>query len=926
MVGLVATGLLAATVGPVAGSPSLPTLTTPTPSNPLPGATQLPNGWALAPAGTQILTSRAPTGVAVAAGAGADAGAVYAVTSGIFDEAVERVDPRTLIPTKTLVGEAYQGVAADGAGNVWVSGGPANAVFHYKAQGPVLVDESLAGPAPSTPNKGIHVTGYPGTMLLEGGRLIVAGNLSVPSTVAARAAGVGSAGCVGSGICSVVSIVDVSNPQDAAPSVTAVPVGRDAWGLAYRRSTSTLYVSNWADQTNTSPARGSGTGTVSVVNLAAPAPLSEQQVVPVGNGPTGIALSPDGNTLAVANSDSDTVSLLPVRSDGTLDLTAARSVGVGLPGAPLGTTPLAVSYSADGNYLYVALAGLDAIEVLNANGTPLPQPNLTITYRGTAATVTVPATFIPTGWYPDAMTLTASPAGNAARLYVANLRGNGAGPGYYGQIQPVTGTSTEGTLSAIDVPNDAQARAAALGAWTRQVVENDQLGPAYSPTLSAVDPAANPCTGAPAAGDILCPHAASQQVDPHTIHVVQILAENKTFDSYFGDTQALFPGANADPSFTEYPASVTTNQHLLARSFSLSDNFWNEGAESSVLGHSWYTGGYSTVDNEMTWGQTYDQGLRGQRNDGEYAGTVVSSSVDARVGAQESVMLNPRTLLADRVLARGLTERIYSTDLNPGSAPTAYQVPLGYWGEGPTSPVSSDLAFPDVDRANIFLHGTTISHAWDVLEGGAPPPTFGKPMSLSAADKARFTLDAWQSSYAGCISAHNDAYCQQSMPNYLYITLPENHTYDVSNVLNPLDPTPQSMVADNDYAIGKIIEGLSHSPFWKNTIVLLSEDDNQFTGDHVDVHRTFLLAMGGLANTLGASGLVSHQRGSFPSVLKTEELLLGLAPMTLFDHQAAPLHDMVATSVPATNGSGYDAVLPPTPFLSALAPPGTSLP
>jgi hypothetical protein len=158
------------------------------------------------------------------------------------------------------------------------------------------------------------------------------------------------------------------------------------------------------------------------------------------------------------------------------------------------------------------------------------------------------------------------------------------------------------------------------------------------------------------------------------------------------------------------------------------------------------------------------------------------------------------------------------------------------------------------------------------------------------------------------------------MPNYIYFGLPQNHTYDVSNVFNPLDPTPQSMVADNDYAIGLILQGLSQSPFWRNTIVFLTEDDNQFTGDHVDIHRTFLLTMGGLANQLGARGLVSKQLGSFASLLKTSEVLLHMPPLSLFDWRSTPLGDVVAPSLAAINSATYSAVLPPTPFLGHGVP------
>ncbi|HMC38144.1 MAG TPA: bifunctional YncE family protein/alkaline phosphatase family protein, partial [Acidimicrobiales bacterium] len=876
--------------------PTLPDLTTPTPSNPLPGATRLPNGWGLDPAGTQMLTSRATTGVTTTP----DGQTVYAVTSGIFEEALERANASDLIATKTLVGDAYQGVAADANGDVWVSGGPDNAVFQYKAVGPAMVDVRQAGPAPDAPNRGIPVTGYPGNLLLAGDKLFVAGTLSVPTAAAQKA---GGRPCADDTICSVVSVIDVSDPTATSPTVHAIPVGRDAYGLAYRAATSTLYVTNWADQTNTNPARD--TGTVSVVRVAADGTGQETQVVPVGPAPTGIAISPDGTVLAVANSDDDSISLL---STGATGLVAdVRRVKVGLPGQPPGTTPLSVAFSPDGSYLYVGLAGLDSVQVLTGSaggnfgrvGRSIPQ-TVTVSYAGHPVVVRSPDTYIPTGWYPDAMTVT----GN--RLYVANLRGNGAGPGYYGQLQPAVGTSTEGTVSAVDI-DPAQ-----FDGWTARVIQADQLAPVFT---DITDPATDACANG--ANDILC-LAQRGQIDPKTIHVVQILAENKTFDSYFGDTGPTFPAANAVPTFTEYGAPVTTNQHQLAQAFSLSDNFWNEGAESSVLGHSWITGGYTTPNNELTWGQSYDQGLRDNRGSGQYTGGVTGGSTDPTVAAQEDRMFNPRQRLSDEVVEAGLSAREYGTDVNPGSPSAPGLAPQGPWGEGPTSPVSTDLAFPDVDRANIFLHGQTTSHAWDVLETPTPPKSFGQPIGFSPADSAKYTLDGWNGSYALC-RAHGstDVVCQQSMPNYLYMELPENHTYDVSNVFNPVDPTPQSMVADNDYAIGLILQGLSHSPFWKNTLVLITEDDNQFTGDHVDIHRTFLLAAGGLSSRLGPTGQVSDEVGSFASAVKTTEVLLDLPPMTLFDSRAEPLHQMVAASVPgpSTGVPTYTAVRPPTPFL-----------
>jgi len=370
-----------------------------------------------------------------------------------------------------------------------------------------------------------------------------------------------------------------------------------------------------------------------------------------------------------------------------------------------------------------------------------------------------------------------------------------------------------------------------------------------------------------------------------------------------------------------YGTAVTTNQHNLASAYSLSDNFWDEGAEASDLGHDWITGAYTTPYNELTWGQNYDQGLRGGRVHGAYSGTSFAGHAvgtvrsDPAVAAQEQAMSDPRQRIADEAERGHLGVRIYSTDLNPGSPVIAAgdQLPPGDWGLGPTSPVDTDLAFPDTDRANIFLSGQTTSHAWDELQTRAPPSTFGK-LWPPAPTGDRFALAGWTRDYQACRKVSDDATCQQKMPNYVYMTLSENHTYDISNVFNPLDPTPQSMVADNDYGIGLVVQGLSHSPYWKNTIVFVTEDDTQYTGDHVDIHRTFLLTTGGLAGRLGLAGRVSHEPGSFASVLKTTEDLLGLQPLTVFDWLASPLHQMVAprASPPAP---AYRAVKPAVPFL-----------
>src|SRR5207302_1919502 len=109
-------------------------------------------------------------------------------------------------------------------------------------------------------------------------------------------------------------------------------------------------------------------------------------------------------------------------------------------------------------------------------------------------------------------------------------------------------------------------------------------------------------------------------------------------------------------------------------------------------------------------------------------------------------------------------------------------------------------------------------------------------------------------------------------------------------------------------AMGEVADALSHSPFWRNTLLLITEDDTQVTGDHVDMHRTFLLAAGGLARRLGLHGQTMTQPGSDPSVIKTIEVLFGLPPLSLYDARAVPLQQVLVRSMSRANDTPYTAV------------------
>jgi DNA-binding beta-propeller fold protein YncE len=135
-----------------------------------------------------------------------------------------------------------------------------------------------------------------------------------------------------------------------------------------------------------------------------------------------------------------------------------------------------------------------------------------------------------------------------------------------------------------------------------------------------------------------------------------------------------------------------------------------------------------------------------------------------------------------------------------------------------------------------------------------------------------------------------------------FITLQYDHTFG----LQPGRPAPDSMVADNDVATGQLVDAVSHSSFWSDTLILITEDDPSGSGDHLDSHRSFALVVSPWARR----GRVSHVRGSFPSLAATAERALGVAPVSALDAQAEPLWDCLTGAPDATPYSALPGNVP----------------
>ena len=141
-------------------------------------------------------------------------------------------------------------------------------------------------------------------------------------------------------------------------------------------------------------------------------------------------------------------------------------------------------------------------------------------------------------------------------------------------------------------------------------------------------------------------------------------------------------------------------------------------------------------------------------------------------------------------------------------------------------------------------------------------------------------LGAWLEEFRGYV-ADREAGRPDRMPNLSVLRLPNDHT----NGLRAGRPTPQFFVADNDYALGRLVEAVSGSPYWKDTAIFVVEDDAQDGPDHVDAHRSIALVI----SAYNRPGALIHEFHNTVSLIRTMEILLGIEPMNQLDLSATPI-------------------------------------
>jgi YVTN family beta-propeller protein len=567
----------------------------------------------------------------------------------------------------------------------------------------------------------------------------------------------------------------------------------------------------------------------------------------------------------VSNSAQDSITILDARTSQvkkTVVLEPAESVK-----DLRGVLPFGMALSPDEKRLYIACSGINAIAVLDAHSEKV-------------------LGYIPTAWFPARVAVSA----DNRTLYVANAKGFGAGPNAGPNFQEgpegtYIGDITKGIVSII--PPGARDQ---LEDQTVRVMRNNGFLPPSISTMVQYRNYMNVLRDEARYGDkyfgcqrrhllkFSCIDAAPAPppsiVAERIRHVVFIVKENRTFDEVFGDLHS--PGAEfaGEPSLARWGETaqvkekdeptvedghVTPNHHALARRFGISDNYYVD-SDVSVDGHHWLVGNYPNEVLETAWSAAYGGHFSFQADPDAPGRLAIGSTHPFPETYLEAGSLWEHLLrghISFRNYGEGL--EVAGEDEGIGDQPTGVR-------EATNMPMTEAL-FENTSRGYATFN-TNISDQY----------RYGQ-----------FERE-FQIRYASG---------KEPLPQFIFIWLPNDHT---------ADPRPEdgyayraSYVADNDLALGKLVQLFSHSPFWKDLAIFVTEDDAQSGRDHVDAHRSVLMVISPYARR----DYVSHSHTSMASILKTFDLTLHLGFLNQYDAAATDLTDFFTDQPDFTS---YDAL------------------
>ncbi len=437
--------------------------------------------------------------------------------------------------------------------------------------------------------------------------------------------------------------------------------------------------------------------------------------------------------------------------------------------------------------------------------------------------------YIPAGWFCSFVRM----SGDGGRLFISSAKGLGSGPnGGTGFSDPPRGTHPgdimQGLFQVVPVPDEVQ-----LAAYTEQVIRNT-----YS-VKQIVDDGRNPVPPIP-----------GLRQSPIR-HVVFIVKENRTFDQVFGqragvdgdpanaDLGVKRTFSNRDGSLTLRDVDVSPNHQALADRFAISDNFYCDSDQSNT-GHRWVVGVYP---NEWV-------------------------EVNARSRIEEMIFSSA----PGRRYVAGSSAAIFPEDYNEAGALWEHlernKIPFFNFGFGTEMPA----AFEEQVYKYTGIH----------MNVSIPLPkalfdhTSRKYATFNMAVPDQFRVDMFEEELRDRWLSGKEPF-----PRLITMVLPNDHLTRE----HPADGYPfrESYMGDNDLALGRIIQTLSNSPYWKEMLVIVTEDDPQGGKDHVDAHRSILMTIGPYVR----KGYVSHGLASFGAIMRMIFALLDLPSLNQFDATAS---------------------------------------
>ena len=587
----------------------------------------------------------------------------------------------------------------------------------------------------------------------------------------------------------------------------------------------------------------------------------------VGGQPNRMVLSNDQRNLYVVNANSDTISVIDTDIQQVV-----RTLHLSRPHDKFkGLNANAAALSPDGDTLYVTLATENSVAVVNLTSGEVEGR-------------------IPTGWYPTSVSVSA----NGSTLYVSTFKSNsGPNPGNAGPnpdfLTQRSYPLEKAQLNIIPVPSRGT-----LEELSQQVDKNNGL------TNRAEDPT-----------------MAFLQNKIH--HLIYIITENKTYDQILGDLDR----GNGDPTLNQWPQPISPNHHSLAQTFGLLDNFYAT-AEVSGTGWDWSTYGHSTEYNEKTVPVNYGNGGSGVTSDSEGTNRFIA------VGLPEFAKKDP-TPFNERLLT--LLDPTGSSNILPGTKNV--DSPEG---------ANDDL---DADKIGGYLwdsalraqktvrnYGFYLDQSYYISSGGDPtkadptvptyipisPTPFASQIKQAVAEQPAL-INLTDQYYRGFDQNNADTYlvnewqrdmAVNGLPNLTLLRLPHDHNGSFSTAIAGLG-TPALQISDNDYAIGRVADIISHSQYWKDTAIFILEDDAQNGSDHVDSHRSFAY----IISPYSKRGVTISTNYNTVNMLRTIEDVMGINHLNFRDADASPMANVFTRKPDYTP---YSAIIPGDLCVSPVDP------